>query len=107
MGQPAWPVHTKLILSSDSDRLKLTQQRDLVRSVLQKAIEHLQAAMLFMNAFPDVSVALGFIKDCLLNAADQLRPGSAHIIKRLEEDQEYLSKISSVVRLGIVWRQFY
>ena len=63
--------------------------------------------MLFTNAFPDLCVALGLIKDCLLNAATQLQPGSAYIIKRLSQDPDYLSKISSVVRLDIVWHRFY
>ena len=63
--------------------------------------------MLFMNAFLDLCVVLGLMKDCLLNAATQLQPGSAYIIKRLSQDPDYLSKISSVVRLDIVQHRFY
>lgn len=107
MARGAWPVHTELVLASGSDRLKLTNQRPLVRSVLQKAIEHLRATMLFTNAFPDVCVALGLIKDCLLTAANQLQPGSVDILKRLTNDQEYLSKITPLVRLDVVWHDFH
>ncbi|KAN0141135.1 hypothetical protein V8E53_000891 [Lactarius tabidus] len=90
----AWPVHTELVLSSGSDRLKLTNQRPMVRSVLQKSIEHLRTSMLFTNAFPDVCMALGLIKDCLLTAANELQPGGADILERLTNDLDYLSKIT-------------
>jgi hypothetical protein len=98
----AWPVHTELVLSSGSDRLKLTNQRPMVRSVLQKSIEHLRASMLFTNAFPDVCVALGLIKDCLLTAANELQPGGADILERLTNDLDYLSKITPLVRFDAV-----
>ncbi|KAN0131560.1 hypothetical protein V8E53_010668 [Lactarius tabidus] len=90
----AWPVHTELVLSSGSDKLKLTNQCLMVRSILQKSIEHLRASMLFTNAFPDVCVALGLIKDCLLTAANELQPGGADILERLTNDLDYLSKIT-------------
>ncbi|KAN0134201.1 hypothetical protein V8E53_007973 [Lactarius tabidus] len=97
----AWPVHTELVLSSGSDRLKLTNQRPMVCSVLQKSIKHLRASMLFTNTFPDVCVALGLIKDCLLTAANELQPGGADILKRLTNDLDYLSKITPLPRARI------
>jgi hypothetical protein len=85
----------------------LTSQRPLVRAVLHKTIEHLRATMLFNNAFPDVCVALGLIKDCVLTAANQLRPGSADILERLTHDHDYLSKITPLVSLDVVWHDFH
>jgi hypothetical protein len=107
VAQHAWPVHTELVDPSSSDRLKLTHQCPMVRSVLHKAIEHLRATMLFTNAFPDICVALGLIKDCLLTAANQLQPGSTDVLKRLTNDQDYLRKITPLVRLDIVWHKFH
>ncbi|KAN0137996.1 hypothetical protein V8E53_004215 [Lactarius tabidus] len=101
-----WPVHTELVFASGSDRLKLMNQCPMVRSVLQKGIEHLRASMLFTNMFPDVCIVLSLIRDCLLNAADQLQPGSANILKRLTHDLDYLSKITPLSNApnGLVMR---
>ena len=82
-----------------SNKLKLTSQRPLVRIVLHEAIELLRAAMLFNNAFPDVCVSLGLIKDCLFAAAKHLKPGTAEILERLTQDADYMSKIIPLVRL--------
>jgi hypothetical protein len=75
----------------------LTSQRPIVRVVIQDAIDNLRAAMLFTNAFPDVCVALGLIKDCLLTAANRLKPGAKDILERLEQDQDYMLKITPLV----------
>jgi hypothetical protein len=60
----------------------LTSQRPIVRAVIQDAIDNLWVAMLFTNAFPDVCVALGLIKDCLLTAANCLKPGVLRLVGR-------------------------
>ena len=91
--QPAWPVDTELVLSPGSNKVMLTGQRPVVRAVIQDAIDNLHAAMLFTNAFPDVCVALGLIKDCLLTAANCLKPGAKEVYERLEQDEEYMMKI--------------
>jgi hypothetical protein len=107
VAQHVWPVHTELVVSSGSDRLKLTHQRPMVCLVLHKAIKHLRATMLFTNVFPDICVALGLIKDCLLTAANQLRPGSDDVFERLTHDQDYLTKVTPLVRLNVVWHSFH
>lgn len=55
--------------------------------------------MLFNNAFPDVCSALSLIKDCLFTAANRLKPGSASILERLENDAAYLLEITPLVSL--------
>lgn len=95
--QAAWPVDTDLVYSTGSNKLRLTNQRPLVRAVLHEAIELLRAAMLFNNSFPDVCAALGLIKDCVFRAAEKLKPGTAEIFERLTHDADYLSKITPLV----------
>lgn len=82
-----------------SNRLKLTGQSPIVRSVIAQAIENLRAAMLFTGAFPDYCSALTLIKDCLLTSASYLQPGAADVLDRLKTDPDYLSKLTLLVRL--------
>ncbi|KAF8258873.1 hypothetical protein EI94DRAFT_1707602 [Lactarius quietus] len=89
-----WPVITKLVYSSGTNKLMLTSQRPIIRTVIQEAIDNLRAALLFNTAFPDVCFALDMIKDCLLNAANHLKPGATEILNQLENDQHYLMKIT-------------
>jgi hypothetical protein len=106
MTQTAWPVDTDLVFSTGSNKLRLTNQRPLVRAVLHEAIELLRAAMLFNNSFPDVCAALGLIKDCVFSAAESLKPGTAEILERLTRDADYLSKITPLVWLGLFQDDF-
>ena len=95
--QPAWPVDTEVVLSPGSNKVMLTNQHPVVRAVIQDAIDNLRAAMLFTSAFPDVCIALGLIKDSLLNAADHLKPGAKDIYERLQQDEDYMLKITPLV----------
>ncbi|KAF8264341.1 hypothetical protein EI94DRAFT_1703322 [Lactarius quietus] len=92
--QSEWPVDTKLVYPSGANKLMLTSQCPIVRAVIQEAIENLQAALLFNNTFPDVCFTIGLIKDCLLNAANHLKPGATDVLNRLEHNQLYLLKIT-------------
>lgn len=94
---PFWPAETDLVFASGSNRLKLTSQTPIVRSVIVEAIENLRAAMLFTDAFPDVCSALTLIKDCLLTSASYLLPGAADVLDRLKVDPDYLSKVTLLV----------
>ena len=96
---PFWPAETDLVYASGSNRLKLTGQSPIVRSVVVQAIENLRAAMLFTGAFLDVCSALTLIKDCLLTSASFLLPGAADVLDRLRTDPDYLSKLTLLVRL--------
>jgi hypothetical protein len=93
--QPVDP--TDLVYEMGSQKVKLTIQRPLVRAVITEAIENLQAALLFTNAFPDVCVTLTLIKECLFTAATHRGPSTTDILERLARDQDYLKKIIPVV----------
>jgi hypothetical protein len=95
--QGAQPAETDLVFSPGSNKLMLTSQHPIVRAIIQDAIENLRAAMLFNNAFPDICIALGLIKDCLLTAANHLRPGAKEVLERLEQDHDYMLKITPLV----------
>ena len=95
---PFWPTETDLIYAPSSNRLKLTGQSPIVRSVVVNAIENLRAAMLLSGAFPDVCSVLTLIKDCFLTSASYLLPGAADVLDRLKSDPDYLSKLTVLVR---------
>ena len=94
---PFWPTETDLVFASGSNRLKLTSQSPIVRSVIVEGIENLRAAMLFTDAFPDVCSALTLIKDSLLTSASYLLPAAADVLDRLKVDPDYLSKVTLLV----------
>jgi hypothetical protein len=96
---PFWPAETDLVFASGSNRLKLTSQTPIVRSVIVEGIENLRAAMLFTDTFPDVCSALTLIKDSLLTSASYLLPVSADVLDRLKVDPDYLSKVTLLVSL--------
>jgi hypothetical protein len=98
---PFWPAETDLVFTSGSNKLKLTSQTPIVRSVIVEAIENLRAAMLMTDAFPDVCSALSLIKDCLLTAGTYLLPGAMDVLDRLKNDPDYLTKITLLVRLFV------
>ncbi|KAN0126122.1 hypothetical protein V8E53_015374 [Lactarius tabidus] len=98
---PFWPTETDLVFVSGSNRLKLTGQSPIVRSVIVEGIERLRAAMLFNDAFPDVCSALTLIKDCLLTAATYLLPGATDVLERFNNDADYLSKVTLLPRARI------
>ena len=94
---PFWLAETDLIYAPSSNRLKLTGQSPIVRSVVVHAIKNLRAAMLLTGAFPDVCSALTTIKDCLLTSASYLLPGAADVLDRLKTNADYLSKLTLLV----------
>ncbi|KAF8262256.1 hypothetical protein EI94DRAFT_1603030, partial [Lactarius quietus] len=89
-----WPAITELVYPAGTNKLMLTNQQPIVCAFIQEAIDNLQAALLFNNAFPDVCFALNLIKDCLLNATNHLKPGSMEILNRLKNNQQYIMKLT-------------
>ncbi|KAF8263693.1 hypothetical protein EI94DRAFT_1806805 [Lactarius quietus] len=99
--QAVWPIDTDLVFPEGCNKLKITNQCPVVHAVLYEVIKFLQAGMLFNHGFPDASVALGLIKDCLLTAADHLTPVSMDILDRLKCNNVYLAKITPLPRARI------
>ncbi|KAH9004437.1 hypothetical protein EDB86DRAFT_3071917 [Lactarius hatsudake] len=98
---PAWPAETEIRTIPGSNRVILTIQGTLLRTVIQDAFENLRAAMLFQNAFPDGALTLSFIRDALVTAARQCGPAAASIYTRLLNDTDYFAKIIPLPRARI------
>ncbi|KAH9006678.1 hypothetical protein EDB84DRAFT_1447590, partial [Lactarius hengduanensis] len=98
---PVWPAETDIRSIPGSNRVILTIQGTLLRTVIQDAFENLRAAMLFQNAFPDGALALSFIRDALITAARQCGPAAASIYTRLLNDTDYFAKIIPLPRARI------
>ena len=95
MDEPA--DSSELLFAPDSNRLMLTLQRPLLRLVIQESFENLQASLLFNHAFPKSRLALHYIKDALIGAANTYRPGSEQIYQRLIYDNDYMLKLAPLV----------
>ncbi|KAI9435276.1 hypothetical protein H4582DRAFT_2059537 [Lactarius indigo] len=91
-----WPTDTDL-LPLGSNKLLLTNQYPLVCNVVQEAIEHLRASLMFNHAFPTAPIAFAFTKESLITAAKKLKPGAVHIQRRLQQDEDYLAKVVPLV----------
>jgi len=88
---------TDLRFVPGSTRIILTGQRPIVRMVIQEAIDNLRASLLFVDAFPPTSCALKFIQDALITAAESQSPAAADVLKRLQEDEEYMAAMVPLV----------
>ena len=94
-----WPRNTDLVFpaSGGTTRLLLSRQNSLIQSVVQGAIENMRASLMFNHAFPDGILALSFAKESLIIAAESLQPGAAPIRRRLEFNEDYLTKMAHMV----------
>ena len=90
---------TNLCFVPGSTRIILTGQRPIVCMVIQEAIDNLRASLLFVDAFPPASCALKFIHDALITAAESQSPAAADVLKRLQEDKEYMAAMAPLVRV--------
>ena len=100
---PSWPLETNLHIIPGTNRIALTGQQPTVRMVIGKAIENVRVSLLFVDAFPDATCTLKFVREGLFTAAARQGPAAAAILKRLREDEAYLSMISPLVSTIFLW----
>jgi hypothetical protein len=100
--QFVWPDDTNILFPPGSNKITLMSQRPMVRLVIQDAMEHVRAELLFNYAFPDPAVALANIKDSLLISASRY-PGASSIYRRLVFDEQYMATITPLVSFLILW----
>ena len=93
-----WPPETELVMSSQN-RVNLSAQQPAIQVVLQDAIERVKVSLLFVEAFPEPDAAHEVVKESVIDAAERYLPGTLAIYNRLKGDNEYLSKMCSVVRV--------
>jgi hypothetical protein len=80
----------------------LTLQTPLIRAIIQDAFDGLRASLLFIHAFLDLSLTLSMISEALADAA-KAHPRASNIHNRLLADDEYMAKMSRLVRcFGLV-----
>jgi len=81
----------------------LTHQRPIIRAIVQDAIDRLRVSLLVRNAFPEPVVAIAFTKDALHLAAERSdKPGATTVQARLQDDDEYVTKLVSLVSVIIL-----
>ncbi|KAH9015135.1 hypothetical protein EDB83DRAFT_2321365 [Lactarius deliciosus] len=94
-------VDTDLVFVGNTTKIMLTSQRPLIRAIVQDAIENLRASILFVNAFPDATVAFTLTKDALITATENHGHGGGIVQRQLQVDDEYLTKLISLARARI------
>ncbi|KAH9173191.1 hypothetical protein EDB89DRAFT_2068943 [Lactarius sanguifluus] len=94
-------IDTDLVFVEGTTKVMLTSQRALIRVIVQDAIENLHASILFHNAFPDATVAFAFTQDALIAATGNHGHGGGIVRRRLQVDDEYLTKLVSLSRAQI------
>jgi hypothetical protein len=73
-------------------------QTPLMHMIFQEVFDHLWVALVFVHAFPDLSLSLSMISEALVNAAELHSPRASNIHHQLLADGEYMSKMSHLVR---------
>ncbi|KAF8258428.1 hypothetical protein EI94DRAFT_1835042 [Lactarius quietus] len=100
--EPDAQVNTDLVFLEGSAKLMLTHQRPIIRAIVQDAIDRLRVSLLVRNAFPEPVMAIAFTKDALRLAAERSdKPGATTVQARLQDDDEYVTKLVSLPRARI------
>ncbi|KAH9012666.1 hypothetical protein EDB83DRAFT_2529826 [Lactarius deliciosus] len=94
-------VDTDLVFVGNTTKIMLTSQHPLIRAIVQDAIENLRASILFVNAFSDATVAFTLTKDALITATENHGHGGGIVQRRLQVNDEYLTKLISLARARI------
>ncbi|KAH9019344.1 hypothetical protein EDB83DRAFT_2320776 [Lactarius deliciosus] len=94
-------IDTDLVFVDGTTKIMLTSQRALIRTIVQDSIENLRASILFNNAFPDATVAFTLTREALLTATESHGHGGGIVRRRLQVDDEYLTKLVSLSRARV------
>jgi hypothetical protein len=92
-----WPADTEVVVFPGTNKVLLTIQSPLMRSIFQDAFEHLRASLLFIHAFPDPILTRSMISEALGVATQSHLPRSGNIRNRLELDPDYVVKMCRLV----------
>jgi hypothetical protein len=94
-----WPPETDLLFPTGSTKLMLTLQHPLICTVIQEVFEHVQAYLMFTNAFPGLTVAHTFAHKSLMAGAKAHCPVAEKVYQGFQRDDEYFNKAASIVWL--------
>lgn len=92
-----WPLETNLIYGSNPNKIKLTDQNEVVRRTIKSTFNILHASIIFQHAFPDALLTTKFIQTALLEASSNIS-AAKHVHDRILNDHSYFSIISLLVR---------
>lgn len=92
-----WPSDTEVMVFPGTNKVLLTIQSPLMRSIFQDAFEHLRASLLFIHAFPDPALTRSMISEAISVATQSHLPRAANIRNRLDLDDDYVAKMCRLV----------
>jgi hypothetical protein len=90
-------VDTDVMFIPGTNKIMLTNQRALLRTVIQEAFENVRASLLFDHGFPNANVIPSLIRESLIAAAETHSPKALQIHTCLLTDDEYLEKMIRLV----------
>jgi hypothetical protein len=94
---PLWLADTHLAFNPGSNKVMLTIQILLIRTIIQDSFEDLRATLLFENAFPDPNLTILFLRKTLVGAARSCLLDAVNIHNHLLLDDKYRDKLSRLV----------
>jgi hypothetical protein len=98
-----WPADTELVSVTGTNKVLLTIQSPVMRTVFHTSFEHLRVSLLFIHAFPDPSLARSMASEAIAIAAHSHLPTSLNIHMRLQRDEEYMTKMCRLVsRIALI-----
>ena len=89
-----------LVFLNGSSKLMLTNQHTIICTIIHDATELLRATILTNNAFLDPVLSFNYAKHALISAAQNNSSGAA-VLHRLQDDNDYLAKLVTLVCLQI------
>lgn len=95
--QVAGSDDTDIMFIPGTNKFSLTNQRPLLRAVIQEAIENLRCSLLFDHGFPNANDIPSLIRVSLITAAETHSPKASQIHVRLLNDRDYLEKMIRLV----------
>ena len=88
---------TDIMFIPGTNRITLTNQRPLLRAVIQGAFDILRASLLFDHGFSNANVTPMIIRVSLIAAAESRSPKASQIHLHLLDDRDYMEKMIRLV----------
>jgi hypothetical protein len=103
---PTWPIETDVIYVDGTNRIKLSVQSTLLRSIFHTAFENVRCSLVFEHAFPVAVVIPCILRKAVVAAAEAHRyangrynSSAACVHQRLLSDVDYEAKMIRLVSI--------
>jgi hypothetical protein len=103
---PNWPSETELVYVDGTNRIKLSVQSEILRSIFHTAFENVRYSLIFEHAFPIAVIIPCILRKAVVAAAETHRFANgrynslaACVHQRMLSDVEYEAKMIRLVSI--------